>query len=84
MSVEGKYLTAFTNGVNKSGFTNTGKIAIDKNPGSGDYSIANFVGGVLDTYDTNGYIIITDTTNAGVVGRSTGNNSGSTLFIYLL
>jgi hypothetical protein len=77
MSVGGKYLTAFTNGVNKSGFTNTGKIAIDKNPGSGDYSIANFVGGVLGTYDSTGYVIITDTTTSGVNTRSTGNHTGT-------
>ena len=73
--MSGKYVTAFTDGVNKSGFTNTGKIAIDTNPGSGDYSIANFVGGVLSTYDSNGYVIISDTTTAGIVGRTTGGNT---------
>ena len=75
--MSGKYVTAFTDGVNKSGFTNTGKIAIDTNPGSGDYSIANFVGGVLETYDTSGYVIITDTTTSGVDTRSTGNHTGT-------
>ena len=78
MSVGGKYLTAFTNGVNKSGFKNIGKIAIDTNPGSGDYSIANFVGGVISGYDSTGYIIITDTTTSGVDTRSTGNHTGTT------
>jgi hypothetical protein len=77
MSVGGKYLTAFTNGVNKSGFKNIGKIAIDTNPGSGDYSIANFVGGVISGYDSTGYIIITDTTTSGVNTRSTGNHTGT-------
>ena len=75
--MSGKYVTAFTDGVNKSGFTNTGKIAIDTNPGSGDYSIANFIGGVLETYDTSGYVIITDTTTSGVDTRSTGNHTGT-------
>ena len=75
--MSGKYVTAFTNGVNKSGFTNTGKIAIDTNPGSGDYSIANFVGGVISGYDSTGYIIITDTTTSGVDTRSTGNHTGT-------
>ena len=76
MSVGGKYITAYTSGTILSGFTNVGNIAIDTNPGSGDYSIGNFIGGILDTYDSSGYVIITDTTNAGVVGRPTGNNSG--------
>jgi hypothetical protein len=75
--MSGKYVTAFTNGVNKSGFTNIGKISIDTNPGSGDYSIANFVGGVLDNYDSTGYVIITDTTTAQVDTRSTGNHTGT-------
>jgi hypothetical protein len=77
MSVGGKYVTAFTGGSPISGFENIGDVAIDTNPGSGDYSLGNFVGGILETYDTSGYVIITDTTNAGVVGRPTGNNSGS-------
>ena len=77
MSVGGKYVTAFTGGVIKSGFKNIGKIAIDTNPGAGDYTTANFVGGVLETYDSTGYIIITNTTDAGIVGRPTGNNTGT-------
>ena len=75
--MSGKYLTAFTNGVTKAGFKNIGNIAIDTNPGSGDYSIANFVGGVSDTDDSYKYVIITDTTTAGVVGRSTAENTGT-------
>ena len=72
-----KYLTAYTGGATISGFTNIGNIAIDTNPGSGNYSLGNFVGGVLDSYDVSGYVIITDTTTAGVVGRPTGNNTGT-------
>ena len=75
--MSGKYVTAFTGGTPIPGFKNVGKIAVDTNPGSGDYSLGNFVGGVDESYDTSGYIIITDTTTADVVGRTTGNNSGT-------
>jgi hypothetical protein len=78
MSVNGKYLTAFTNGVPIPGFENIGKIAVDTEPGSGDYSLGNFVGGVSNSYDTNGYIIISDTTTAGIAGRLTGGNTTGT------
>jgi hypothetical protein len=79
MSVGTKYATAFTNGVPISGFKNVGKIAIDTNPGAGDYSLGNFVGGVNGSYDYSSYIIISDTTTALVDDRSTGNNTGSAL-----
>jgi hypothetical protein len=75
MAVGLKYLTAFTNGSPISGFKNVGKIAIDINPGLGDYSLGNFVGGVSGSYDSIGYVIISDTTTAGVVGRTTGGNT---------
>jgi hypothetical protein len=77
MSVGTKYATAFTNGSPISGFKNIGKIAIDTNPGSGDYSLGNFVGGVQASYDDNSYIIISDTTTALVDDRSTGNQTGT-------
>ena len=77
MSVTMKYTTAYTGGTPISGFENIGNIAVDTEPGSGDYSLGNFVGGVLSTYDDNGYIIITDTNTAGVVGRSDGNHTGT-------
>jgi hypothetical protein len=73
--MSGKYLTAFTGGTPISGFENVGNIAVDTEPGSGDYSLGNFVGGVLSTYDDNGYVIITDSTTAGTVGRTTGGNT---------
>lgn len=75
MAIGLKYLTAFTNGSPISGFKNVGKIAIDINPGLGDYSLGNFVGGVSGSYDSIGYVIISDTTTAGVVGRTTGGNT---------
>jgi hypothetical protein len=59
--MSGKYVTAFTGGSPISGFENIGDVAIDTNPGLGDYSLGNFVGGILETYDTSGYVIITDT-----------------------
>jgi hypothetical protein len=72
-----KYITAYTGGATISGFTNIGNIAVDTNPGSGNYALGNFVGGVLDSYDTSGYVVISDNTTAGVVGWSTGNNTGT-------
>jgi hypothetical protein len=79
MSVGVRYATAFTNGSQISGFTNVGNIAIDTNPGYGDYTQGNFVGGVNGSYDYNSYIIISDTTTALVDDRSTGNHTGSAL-----
>jgi len=75
MSLPMKYATAFTGGAPISGFENIGNIAVDTEPGSGDYSLGNFVGGVSGSYDTNGYIIISDTTTAGISGRTTGGNT---------
>ena len=76
MSVGTKYATAFTGGTPISGFENIGKIAVDTEPGSGDYSLGNFVGGVDGSYDYSSYIIISDTTTALVDDRSTGNQTG--------
>lgn len=35
----------------------------------------SFVGGLSASYDTSGYVIICDSTTAGVNGRTTGNNT---------
>lgn len=78
MSLPMKYATAFTGGTPISGFENIGNIAVDTEPGSGDYSLGNFVGGVSGSYDNNGYIIISDTTTAGLVGKTTGGNTTGT------
>jgi len=75
--MSGKYVTAFTNGIPIPGFKNIGKIAIDINPGTGDYSLGDFVGGVESSYDDNSYIIISDTTTALVDNRTTGSNTGT-------
>jgi len=76
-AVGGKYVTAFTGrpGFKIPGFKVIGSIAVDTHPGSGDYSLGNFVGGVLGSYDNSGYVIITDTTTAGIAGRTTGGNT---------
>ena len=52
-----------------------GHIAVVISVTFSDWSSASFVGGILPTYDTGGYIIISDSTTAGVVGRTTGNNT---------
>ena len=39
------------------------------------WSSYNFVGGLSASYDTSGYVIICDSTTAGVIGRTTGNNT---------
>jgi len=76
MAVPSKYSTAYTGGTSISGFNNIGNIAVD-DTGSGDYSLAPFVGGILNTYDSSGYVIISDTTTSGVDTRSTGNHTGT-------
>ena len=80
-----RYATAYTLGIPVPGFENVGYIAVDTE-GSRNYSIGdlngipiNFVGGVSDYYDDNGYIIISDTTTAGLVGRTTGGYTGTVL-----
>jgi uncharacterized protein (TIGR02145 family) len=74
-----RYATAYTYGIPLAGFENitspTGSIAVDTEGSRGFPSIANgtpinFVGGVSDYYDDNAYIVISDTTTAGLVGRS--------------
>jgi hypothetical protein len=39
------------------------------------WSSASFVGGLSASYDSSGYVIICDSTTAGVIGRTTGNNT---------
>lgn len=58
-----------------SGWTKIGNIAVDTT-GIVTPNDAPFLPGVDENYDTNGYIIISDTTTAGLVGRTTGNNTG--------
>jgi hypothetical protein len=74
-----KYATAFTGGAQLIGFQNIGNIAVDTNPVSGNYSIGNFVSGILNSYDDNGYIIISDTTTSDLVRRTTGGGGSAVL-----
>ena len=39
------------------------------------WSSYSFVGGLSASYDSSGYVIISDSTTAGVIGRTTGNNT---------
>lgn len=57
-----------------NGLTQSGNIIVDT-VGTNTSSY-NFVAGISNTELTNGYVIVTDTSTAGVVGRSTGNNTG--------
>ncbi len=59
-----------------SGWTKYGNIAVDTT-GIATIDDLPFSPGIDENYDANGYIIITDTTNAGIVGRTTGNNTGT-------
>ena len=76
-----KYATAYTYGIPLAGFENipspTGSISVDTQGQRGYPRIANgtpinFVGGVSDYYDDNAYIVISDTTTAGFLGRLLG------------
>lgn len=61
---------AFNSGAPITGTTQVNKIAIGS--GNNDYSTGDWYGGV-DGSD--GYVIISDTTSAGLVGRSSGNGT---------
>jgi len=85
-----RYATAYTYGIPLAGFENipspTGSIAVDTQGSRGYPSIANvtpinFVGGVSDYYDDNAYIVISDKTTAGLVGRTTGGGGGPVVTI---
>jgi alpha-tubulin suppressor-like RCC1 family protein len=70
------YTTAYTGGVPITGFENIGNIAVDVT-GNGNTTLGNFVSGIPVQYDSSGYVIISDTTTAGLVDRTTGNNTGT-------
>ena len=56
------------------GLTQSGNIIVDTV--GNNTSLYNFVAGISNVELTSGYVIVTDTTTAGVVGRSTGNSTG--------
>lgn len=59
-----------------SGWTKYGNIAVDTS-GIADASAQPFIPGVDITLEANGYVIITDTTTAGIVGRPTGGGGAT-------
>jgi hypothetical protein len=52
-----------------------GHIAVVTDPSFSSWSSASFVGGLSSSYATGYWVIICDSTTAGVVGRTTGNNT---------
>lgn len=67
-----KYVGA---GAAPSGWTKIGNIAVDAT-GTGS-ATSSFTPGILDSYDNTGYVIVSETTTAGLVGRSTGGGTGT-------
>jgi hypothetical protein len=67
-----KYVGA---GATPSGWIKVGNIVVDFT-GTGS-ATSSFIPGIIDSYDNSGYVIISDTTTAGLVGRSTGGGTGT-------
>jgi hypothetical protein len=72
-----KYSTAFVGpGASPIGGCDMiGHIAVVTDPSFSSWSSASFVGGLSSSYATGFWVIICDSTTAGVVGRTTGNNT---------
>ena len=72
-----KYSTAFVGpGASPIGGCDMiGHIAVVTDPSFSSWSSASFVGGLSFFYSTGFWVIICDSTTAGVVGRTTGNNT---------
>ena len=72
-----KYSTAFVGpGASPIGGCDMiGHIAVVTDPSFSSWSSASFVGGLSFSYYTGFWVIICDSTTAGVVGRTTGNNT---------
>ena len=56
-----------------------GHIAVVTSGTFTSWSSASFVGGLSASYNSSGYVIICDSTTAGVIGRTTGNNTTNTI-----
>ena len=54
-----------------------GHIAVVTSGTFTSWSSASFVGGLSASYDSSGYVIICDSTTAGVNNRTTGNNTSN-------
>jgi hypothetical protein len=72
-----KYSTAYVTGspTAPTGADVVGNIMVVVSSAFTSWSSYSFVGGLSASYDTSGYVIICDSTTAGVNGRTTGNNS---------
>jgi hypothetical protein len=72
-----KYSTAYVTGspTAPTGADVVGNIMVVVSSAFTSWSSYSFVGGLSESYDTSGYVIISDSTTAGVIGRTTGNNT---------
>lgn len=71
-----KYAAKFVGvGSAPAGWTKVGSVAIDTTGIAGPSDLP-FLPGIDENYDLNGYVIISDTTTANLVGRPTGGNTG--------
>ena len=75
--IQQKYSTAYvgSGATPITGCDMIGHIAVVTSGTFTSWSSASFVGGLSASYDTSGYVIICDSTTAGVNGRTTGNNT---------
>ena len=76
-----KYSTAYvgSGATPITGCDMIGHIAVVTAVSFTSWSSASFVGGLSASYDNSGYVIISDSTTAGVIGRTTGNNTTNTI-----
>jgi len=80
-AIQQKYSAAYV-GVGATpiaGCAMIGNIAVVTAVNFTSWSSASFVGGLSASYDSSGYVIISDSTTAGVIGRTTGNNTTNTI-----
>jgi hypothetical protein len=81
MAASQVYSTAYVTGspTAPTGTDVVGNIMVVVSSAFTSWSSASFVGGLSASYDSSGYVIISDSTTAGVNGRTTGNNTTNTI-----
>jgi|688.fasta_scaffold141231_3 hypothetical protein len=81
MAASQVYSTAYVTGspTAPTGTDVVGNIMVVVSSAFTSWSSYSFVGGLSASYDTSGYVIICDSTTAGVIGRTTGNNTTNTI-----
>jgi hypothetical protein len=79
MAASQVYSTAYVTGspTAPTGTDVVGNIMVVVSSAFTSWSSYSFVGGLSASYDTSGYVIICDSTTAGVNGRTTGNNTSN-------